>query len=402
MARDRTSERDPTPDPDPATGSGVYLYGYYGQGNVGDDLLMEAAIGMIRSIRPQATVHVHCHDPARLPAIDGAGLLIPVPANRILADQTLAKPKRFAAYAATVDAAFRRCDTLVFGGGTVFQDKASAASMLVIMATVLLARRRGLRIVMLGSGVADFTTAAGRFAMARILGATDAACVRDEASLAICRAIRRAAPLRLTGDLVYSLGQGLASTARPGPPHVLLSIQPAVTDRDTPASGNARAALCAVIADTLSRGGSCSLLALEIKSPGEPGMDDMAAWARTAAGYLAEAPDRVRLLPLSGSMTRVMSLMAGASAHVGMRYHGHVLAALGGIPFAGLAHDPKIREVCRVFGMPCLEAGTADAQAFAAAARQAQALVVASAPLAGVRQDAARNLDALRDVMAAA
>jgi polysaccharide pyruvyl transferase WcaK-like protein len=387
---------------DHTAGQGVYLYGYYGQGNLGDDLLMEAALRMIRTIRPLASVHVHCHDPARLPVFASAGVIIPVPANRMLADQAVAKPRRLANYMSAVRAAFGRCDTLVFGGGTVFQDTASPVSMLMIMATVLLARQRGMRVVMMGSGVADFTTVPGRFAMARILGATDAACVRDEASLAICRAIHRTAPLRLTGDLVYSLDEAQPDGARQGKPHVMLSIQPAVTDRNTPDGENARAALRAVIADTLAQGGSCSLLALEVKAPGEAGLDDVAAWGRTAAGFLSEAPDRVRILPLTGSMGRVRALMSGATLHAGMRYHGHVLAALCGIPFAGLAHDPKIREVCRVFAMPCLDVETADAEGFAVAARLAATQVVELSVRDGLRQDSLRNLAALRDVMAAA
>ena len=37
----------------------------------------------------------------------------------------------------------------------------------------------------------------------------------------------------------------------------------------------------------------------------------------------------------------------------GMRFHALVLAAMLGRPFAGIAHDNKISEICRVFAMPC-------------------------------------------------
>ncbi len=389
--------------PQHASGSGVYLYGYYGQGNVGDDLLMESAVGMIRSIRPLAPVHVHCHDPDRLPGFAAAGALVPVPANRLLADQALPKPRRLAGYLAAVDCAFRRCDTLVFGGGTVFQDKSGPASLALILAMVLAARRRGLRIAMLGSGVAPLQTAAGRFAMGRILAAADVVCLRDAAALEICRRIRPQAPLRLTGDLAYALASAPAAARRTeGPPHVLLSIQPAVTDRNTPAGERARAALRAVIADTLSRGGRCSLLALEVKAPGEAGLDDVAAWGRTASGFLAEAPDQVRILPLSGSLARLQALVADAGVHAGMRYHGHLLAALSGIPFCGLAHDVKIREAARAFAMPCHDVEAAEPDAFAASVREAVGRTVSAEALAGLRRLSLANLDALRDVMAAA
>jgi polysaccharide pyruvyl transferase WcaK-like protein len=210
--------------PEPAPTDGVYLYGYYGQANLGDDLLMESAARMIRKLRPGATIHVHCQDADKVLSSDDTGPLKPVPANAILADQGMGKAKRMARYLAEVDAAFKRCDMLVFGGGTVFQDKDGPASILVIMATVLAARRRGLRVIMLGSGVAPLASAGGRFAMGRILAAASIACLRDEASLAICRAIRPNAELRLTGDLVLALEAPPPPPRRSDPPRVLLSL----------------------------------------------------------------------------------------------------------------------------------------------------------------------------------
>ena len=49
---------------------------------------------------------------------------------------------------------------------------------------------------------------------------------------------------------------------------------------------------------------------------------------------------------------------APVSLHVGMRYHAHVLAALAGKPFCGLAHDNKVEEICRAYAMPCAQPRT--------------------------------------------
>jgi polysaccharide pyruvyl transferase WcaK-like protein len=380
---------------------GVYLYGYYGQANLGDDLLMESATRMIRAVRPHAEIHVHCHDSEKVTTWDGIWPLRSVPANGILADQSIGKPKRMARYLAAVDGAFKRCDTLAFGGGTVFQDKGGAASILIIMATVLAAKRRGMHVVMLGSGVAPFKTAAGRFAMGRILAAADVACLRDEASLAICRAIRSTAELRLTGDLVFALEAPPPPPRRLDPPHVLLSLQPAVTERKTPEGERARAALRAVIGDALDRGGLCDLLALELKEPGGNGLDDAAAWRGVASGFLENAADRVRIRPLEAGLARVHDVIRGATVHVGMRYHGHVVAALAGIPFCGLAHDLKIREVCREFGMPCHDIGGVEPDVFVASAGQASEKAIPPEALIAHRARSLLNLDALRDVLAA-
>jgi polysaccharide pyruvyl transferase WcaK-like protein len=224
--------------------NGIYLYGYYGQGNLGDDLLMTSALRMIRAVRPDVPVFVHCHDPARLPDMNDA-LQIPVPANARLADVTLSRPARLKAYFSDLRKAFLGSDALVFGGGTVFQDSASPVSLLIIAATVMLAKHMGLKVIAIGSGVGDLRTKAGRIAMKAILSRADIFCVRDEASEAICRAIAPKAKLRQTADLVYGLETPSISTDRRS--GIVLSIQPSITSSKDNKGQRARAALRAVI-----------------------------------------------------------------------------------------------------------------------------------------------------------
>jgi polysaccharide pyruvyl transferase CsaB len=378
------------------TRNGIYLYGYYGQGNLGDDLLMTSAVQMIRAIRADAPVFVHCHDPARLPELNDLQL-VPVPANARLADAALSRPARLKAYFADLRQAFKQSDALVFGGGTVFQDSASPVSLLIIAATVILAKRMGLKVIAIGSGVGKLRTTAGRIAMKAILRRADIFCVRDEASLAICQDMAPEANLRQTADLVYALIVPAAVIA--GRSGIVLSIQPSVTNHNDEQGRRAKSALRAVIGETVDRGETCTLLAFETKLPGHGGKDDREAWDDVAGDLLVAHPSLVRSLALAGSIEGVSRSIARARVHYGMRYHGHVLAAVAGIPFAGLAHDVKVKAVCESFGMPCLEAPGATPEHAVRDLEAAARLVVPDAVLQGLRTSARRNVAALRNAL---
>ncbi len=56
---------------------------------------------------------------------------------------------------------------------------------------------------------------------------------------------------------------------------------------------------------------------------------------------------------LSADATTIAQQLGDLTVICGMRFHALVLAAMLGRPFAGIAHDNKISEICRAFAMPC-------------------------------------------------
>jgi len=379
---------------------GVYLYGYYGQGNLGDDLLLASALRMIRAIRPSADVFVHCHDPQRLPRL-GDERIVPVAASARLADRSLTRAARLLAYRSDLSGAFKRCDAFVFGGGTVFQETGSPISLMIIAATVAMARRRGLTVAAIGAGVGRIESWAGRASMRAVLARASLFCPRDEASEAACRALSPGAALRRTGDLVYALeaqqrqGQAAPNRGRRG---LALSLQPSVTMGSGPAASGARAAQRALVEAHVMRAEPCLLLAFETKLAGADGRDDRDAWRAIVGDILAAHPGLVELRT-PGSAAEAAAIMGSVRLHAGMRYHGHVLAALAGAPFLGLAHDPKVEAVCRSFAMPCFDVARAEPAAVLAAADSASERRIDAAALAGLRAESALNLDALREAL---
>jgi polysaccharide pyruvyl transferase WcaK-like protein len=374
------------------TRSSVYLYGYYGQGNLGDDLLLQASVAMIRSIRPPVTILVHCRDPARLPPLHDPAAS-PVPAAAVLADRSLPRVQRLIRHFAMLRIAFAQCDALVFGGGTVLQESRSPVSILLIAAMVELARRQGLRVILIGAGLGEPRSAPGRMAMTRILRHADIACLRDSRSLAIARGLAPGARLAETSDLVFSLaGEADFSAPRPGDA-LALSIQPSITGRNDATGEKARRLLADLAGRAVRSGKRVKLLVFETKMADDEGVDDRAAWRALVGPLLDDPASGVTLATADADAP--MRLYDGVSLHAGMRFHGHVLAALAGLPFVGLSHDVKIAEICRAFAMPCHDVGEASQNDVWAALAAAAGSAVSPAVMGELRALASRNRDSL-------
>ncbi len=339
------------------TRNGIYLYGYYGQGNLGDDLLMMSALRMIRAVRPDAPVFVHCHHAAWLPALGDTGV-VPIETSAVLADQTVLKPLRLGRYIGLLAHTFRSCATLVFGGGTVLQESRSPLSILLIAAMVTVARIRGLDIVLIGAGLGEFRTSWGRWAARHVLRRVQAAAFRDAESLERARLLVPDCPAVLTSDLVYALDGPHRSDPISPSNTIALSIQPSVTERGDDQGERIKAMLRDVVQELLRENRRVRLLVFESKGADDRGIDDARAWRALLGDMLNRPESPVTLTKMPGGAldadTICQQLFEGTCVHVGMRFHGHVLASQAGVPFVGLSHDTKIAEICRMFSMPCL------------------------------------------------
>jgi polysaccharide pyruvyl transferase WcaK-like protein len=163
-----------------------FISGFYGQSNLGDDLLMRATMQGIRKVCPNAVIVV------RPTSLDG-----------IQSDQTKSKTGRFLSTLAAYRRHFRKCDWLVFGGGTVFHN--ATLPMLLTLSICVLARLMGVRIAAIGVGVSDLTSSIPRVALRGIIGMSDFLfAVRDDRAFWQCKKVRANAVL--TSDLAFSLG----------------------------------------------------------------------------------------------------------------------------------------------------------------------------------------------------
>ena len=291
----------------------VTLCGYYGFGNLGDELLARSLVDLLEEAGvPRFRVGILSANPE-----DARRTLGVVAANRW----------------SPLEAAWilGRSRTLLLGGGGLLQDATSLRSCLYYWGVVRLARLRGSVPWAFGQSVGPLRSPLGRRLALEALRACPVRVVRDRPSL----------------ELVRSLGLGAVELA---PDPVLgLSLPPRESGGSAGRWGiNLRP----------WRGGPLAEAAREIR-------DRAAAAGKSLVGValaeedrrcLEEARDRegvpleeIRLLDSPEAFADLASRVDGLAA---MRLHALVLAVLAGLPAAAVPYDPKVSAFALTWKIP--------------------------------------------------
>jgi polysaccharide pyruvyl transferase WcaK-like protein len=333
----------------------LFLYGYYGQGNLGDDLLLRACVLGILGICPDASFVVRAGRVAT--GLDA--LLVPfeiAEVDEVLADQTRSRMGRLFSALAAYRRHFRGCDWFVFGGGTLFHERQSPLPLILLLLICLMARAMGVRIAALGVGIAELKSRTALATLRGIILLSDVFAVRDEDALVQCRKAGTLRHVAMTGDLAFtlpSIGAARASkevgSIRPA---VGIAVYPPALEGSEKAR-NTLSALQEAVSLLAASGCAIRLLAFH-HAPDRAVGDDETALARVVASLPNVARPPVHWVRVSEDAS--FDNFAELDLFCGMRFHGHVLAAIHGVPFVGIAADNKIDAICRLFGMPVLAA----------------------------------------------
>jgi polysaccharide pyruvyl transferase WcaK-like protein len=340
---------------------GIFLSGYFGCGNLGDDLLLSAALAQLRLIVPDAQFLIR--DSGDTGSLGNLGADVNFTRiEAILADQKSSKVYRLAHYLARLVTLLRRCGWVIFAGGTVFHDQNRGRSLLVQWLICRLARFLNVRIAAIGVGVSELRSARVRWFLRDIVRISDLFLVRDGASLRQCSGTAA----RLTADLVFAWRElGTSLKVRDRAPRasgatIALALSPGAFEGAS--EERAVAAFSEAVRIWKLHGHRIIFLIFQ-KSGISRG--DQAMFARITAGLGPDMPVETRTL--TALPREIQATYACVDTLCGMRFHGFVLAALSGIPFVGVAHDKKISEICRRFDMCCLDANAFDGKTLARA-----------------------------------
>ena len=191
-----------------------FLYGYYGYGNFGDDLLLQGLIEGIRKRDADAYFIVHNLNPVEAFVGD------PRVEFTALARQTQnirARPWQIVGYLAALARWINRSDVLVIGGGTLFIDKGRInASLAFLYLAVWWTGIRRKRVVVVGVGVDNLTHPVSRWLTHRILTSAEFVAVRESMSLPYV-AHRSHETTRLSADLALEFDFAPSILASPRP-----------------------------------------------------------------------------------------------------------------------------------------------------------------------------------------
>ncbi|MCR5347512.1 MAG: polysaccharide pyruvyl transferase CsaB [Fretibacterium sp.] len=295
----------------------VALAGYYGFGNLGDELLLRASLECLeRCGVPRDAVVVLSNDP------EGTAR-----------DCSVAAVSRWSL--SEVRRALSGSETLLLGGGGLFQDSTSLRSCLWYWGLVRLARLCGARPWALGQSIGPLRTRAARWLARGALSSCSVLHVRDEPSM---RWAGRLGLRAIRGeDLALTLSMPAASGAGEKTGKLLLNLRP--VSNDEMAGFLALAAPCA----NAFRG---EVIGVALSG------EDLALMEQVRQG----GGIRISRVVLAKGMEDIASLWSGAAAALGMRLHFAVLCALYRVPLAVLPYDPKVAAFAGRVGAPCISA----------------------------------------------
>ena len=275
------------------------VLGYYGFGNLGDELLLSACLEMFRrcGVRREEVV-VLTNSPCNEPSV-----------NRW--------------HYGEVVRALRQSESLLLGGGGLFQDTTSVKSCVWYWGIVRLARLLGCKVWALGQSVGPLRTRAGRKFAGNALRACDVVHVRDEASLNLAESLG-CRNVVLGSDLVMTLAAGAGGRVGAPAACTLVNLRPC----------EGLDSFVRIIAPNLDgRVIGAALSDEDIPALRALGLREIV---------------RVR------SLGEASALWAGASRTIGMRLHFGVLSRIFGTPLALMPYDPKVSEFAIQSGVPCI------------------------------------------------
>ncbi|MDO4560493.1 MAG: polysaccharide pyruvyl transferase CsaB [bacterium] len=294
----------------------VLLLGYYGFGNLGDELLAEAAVALLREAGVKRE---------RIAVLSAS----PADSEKKLGVRAFNRWKMSAAVKACA-----KSRTLLLGGGGLFQDSTSLRSCLYYCAVMLAAKACGLKIWAEGQSVGPLNSKAAHIVTRLSLSLCSHLSVRDEASL------KKAGELGLRAEFIPDLVMSLRPEKNaPQKPWLLFNARPGHE-----ALARAAAERCRALAEANG---------WEVRGVALSGEDAAEIAMLQDLQYI-----KIRDIITVRNIEDFSAAARDASGAIGMRLHFLVLCRLAGVPAAGCAYDPKVSGFCMRYNIGMIDDGS--------------------------------------------
>ena len=164
----------------------VFLFGYYGFNNIGDEAILEAIVGQFRQQMPQVKLTALSYKAAETAE---KYTILTVSRNRFF----------------QVFRSIKQADLVMSGGGSILQDVTSSRSLLYYLGIILLAKVFGRKVAFYGNGFGPITRPLNRWLVRRMINQVDLITVRDEESRQLMQALGIVQPITVTADAAFTL-----------------------------------------------------------------------------------------------------------------------------------------------------------------------------------------------------
>ncbi|WP_406732463.1 polysaccharide pyruvyl transferase family protein [Vibrio scophthalmi] len=334
----------------------VFVYGYYGFGNAGDELLLRRVIEYFKARASNVKFIVRCHDESQTGFENE-------PVEFVNLDASLSQPNDskligFIRYISTGARLIKNSQAFVFGGGTLFQSSGRIPYTLILITTLcILAWVHKVPVYALGVGVGQLKDGLSKQLFKLILRLVSDFAVRDVTSMTNANFVSQSPKLRLTSDLVFGATAVLGKRElKSGPPESLKHIGLTLAASDSKLTGenlqNLSEQLTSLILEMREKQPSCKISCLTFQN------FETVTGVRLSDKHMLErlvSEDLLRdvdFCPMPNNIEDAMKLVSSFDVIMGMRFHGLVLAAMAQVPFIGISRDHKAIDLCKRFDFP--------------------------------------------------
>ena len=325
----------------------VFLIGYYGRGNFGDDLMRLCLLAPLRNRG------------LRVVSVDGS------------IDDGIARRGGYSAVPQKLKwlwCAVRRSEWVVLGGGTHVHDDfipgrigAALLTLTKLWVGMLLARRVGARVAAVSVGVGPLTTAFGRLIGRAIFKQVAFVAVRDRQSRSVLMRLGYRGRLVNTSDVTLILAGQKPNGA--GPQHVgkrpgtrVIGVCPGGTC--TKSRGRTQQEKERFWYDLGQRLGKYSLgksrVELRVFEVCSKGRDSDTGAVRAFLQGVRRSGLRCSKISYNGEPLAFLEQLASCDRLVAARYHSVLAAVIRERPVFAIAYHDKVVALCQEFGVPFL------------------------------------------------
>lgn len=300
----------------------IMIAGYYGYTNIGDEAILSSIIRDFREKYQSPNLTVLCKSP-----------------SEIFHHFQVHAISRFRYF--SVRKHLKHADMLVFGGGSLLQDRTSRHSLDYYLYLIRMAKRYGCKVMLYANGLGPFTHPSAAKRVAKILNHVDLITLRDHVSYDLLRTIGvKNRNVCITADPVFSLPHVSSETKcesslSESTKYLVLSIRPW--------SGNPKqmSQIIASICDYAYKAYQLSPVFLPMQEKEDlPILENICKQLHVPG----------RILPIPTHVSRIEKVMGSASVCIGMRLHSLIFASIADVPMIGLEYDPKISAFIQEIG----------------------------------------------------
>ncbi len=299
----------------------VFIFGYYGFHNIGDEAILEAIVEEFREILPDVNITVLSYNASET---SNRYQIAAVSRNRFW----------------EVIKSIKNANLVMSGGGSILQDVTSSRSLMYYLGIIFLAKLMGKKVAFYGNGFGPILRPSNQWLVKHIINYVDLITVRDVESREVMQQLGIKQPIHVTADAAFmlkTLNMDLSESHRD-----LHSRKVAISVRQWK-NKEQYVPILAACADELVQKGY-EIFMIPMQTPSDRIISEE---------IILQMQSPAKIINSKPTPKEMIGLIAGMDFVIGMRLHSLIFSTIACVPMIGLAYETKITSFLKMVEQPC-------------------------------------------------